>query len=367
MLEEANGNNILIHTIKDVIYNSKGRFILLKDMFSAVENKSPDMPVWLQSADGQAEFRCAVMGLVSENIISPVGKKPGTKDGLFLKYRINKKTESGDNGRVSQIIRDIRLPASLDYYLKNAADFVVDRDVISIIMEFLARKDKNLLTVNERAYELFGDEKFFRGDGPNRSRGEIILKRLGLAYSDMCCIETLEPFFSFQAKNFEEGKNRKIFIIENRDTFWSFKRHVMDAQSRIHADMIIYGEGRKIISSFQFAGEYGILPEKDEFFYFGDLDAEGINIFCELKDRYPSYNILPFCEGYHAVLDIGLKNGPRKTPKQQKINRENIRHFAGIFDSGIDLKVQMLLEGGSYIPQEALSASEMKERFGKIK
>jgi len=128
--------------------------------------------------------------------------------------------------------------------------------------------------------------------------------------------------------------------------------------------MLVYGEGKKIISSFKFVDEYDVDPQRDIFFYFGDLDAEGINIYCELLDQYPQYRILPFCEGYQAVFEIGQRREPVKIPKRQKVNIENIERFISAFDQSWAIKLKKLLEGGFYIPQEALSAVEMKERFG---
>jgi len=96
--------------------------------------------------------------------------------------------------------------------------------------------------------------------------------------------------------------------------------------------MLIYREGRKIISNFRFIEEYGVNPKQDCIFYFGDLDAEGIKICCELLDEYPQYKIVPFCEGYQAVLEIGLGKEPVKTPKEQKSKQENIARFSTTFE-----------------------------------
>lgn len=182
----------------------------------------------------------------------------------------------------------------------------------------------------------------------------------------MACEETVEPFFGFYDKDFHSLISRNIFIVENKDTFWSFKRNIMDYSSRIKVDMLVYGEGRKILSSFKFVSEYDVNLLADRFFYFGDLDAEGINIYCELLDEYPQYEISPFHEGYQAILEIGLRRESAKTPKEQKLKKENIFRFIKVFEDSWAAKLKKHLEGGFYIPQEALSATEMKERFGNI-
>lgn len=358
-------NNEVYIALKKEINSIQGGHVLLERLLSAIEGVNNDMPAFLQSPEGQAAFTDSVLKLVIEQTIAPVGK-PKTVRGLHLKYRINRRQEEKDRDLIMQLVRSITPPASLNYYIKNPDEYINDSAIINVISDFLKQNNKDLVTVNERAYQLFGDEKFFRGAGKNRSRGEIVLKRLGLDYASLACEETIEPFFSFQNKDFHSLVSRNIFIVENKDTFWSFKRNIMDCASNIKVDMLVYGEGNKIISSFKFIDEYDVSILSDRFFYFGDLDAEGINIYCELLDKYPRYKVFPFYEGYQAVLEIGLRKQPVKTPTDQKVKKENIDRFIGAFQHSWAAKLNKQLYGGFYIPQEALSAAEMKERFGSI-
>ena len=357
-------NDEIYIVLKNEILSVEGKYIQLKSLLSAVESVNNDMPVFLQSPEGQAAFLNAVTMLISEQLISPVGSKPYTYSGLHLKYKVKKDETKKDNELATQIIKSIELPAMVDYYIKHPQDFLHDKSVIETISSFLKRQGTDIVTVNERAYELFGDEKFFKGDERSRSRGEVVLKRLGLDYSHLGCIDTVEPFFSFYKKDFFTRNTRNICIIENKDTFWSFKRNVLDSASSLNVDMLIYGEGKKINSSFRFVQEYHVDPERDTFFYFGDLDAEGINIYCELKEQYPKFNIIPFFEAYQATFEIVRKRGFAKTPKQQRMNGDNIGKFMRAFNEPWVSEIKRLLDKGFYIPQEALSAMEIKERFG---
>ena len=340
--------------------------ISLDSLHARAERISAEMPVFLQSPQGQADFSQAVQRLVAEQRMVPVGRKPYTSQGLHQKYRINRTPSHKDEQLQMEIIRSIQPPASIDHYIKNPGDFLHDRSVIAAIMDFLAHEDHDqaMNTVNERAYQMFGDEKFFKGAGKNRSRGEAVLRKLGLNYAYLGCQETVEPFFSFQTPAFYGREARDVYIIENKDTFWSFKRCLMDLPSIIKADMLIYGEGKKIISSFGFIDAYGIDVLRDKIFYFGDLDAEGINIFCELRDAYPDYDIVPFREGYQAILEIGLNNPAVPTPTRQVVKPANIERFSQAFGPAWAARFQQHLEAGFYIPQEALSAAAMRERFG---
>lgn len=364
--------NKIIEELRNGISSSKNSHISLSSLHKAAERLNPEMPVYLMSPEGKTLFFRCISMLISNGLISPVGRKPGSADGFYLKYKICKRARQKDDELIEQIIRSIVPPARLDFYLKNPEHYLDDKEIIEKVMGFLKAKNTkntkntknaendNWVTVNERSYELFGDEKFLRGAESDRSRGKIILNRLGLDYRDIGCRETLEPFFSFIEKTFHSTTDRQIFIIENRDTFWSFKRNM----TSIKADMLVYGEGRKILSSFQFMEEYNVTLGRDKIYYFGDLDAEGVNIFCELADKYPSYGIMPFREGYLAMLEIGTRRGLSKTPKPQRMSRVNIERFLSFFERPRAAQLKSLLEKGFYIPQEALSATEMKERFG---
>ncbi len=358
------GHEKIYTVLKEKVEKWPRSFILLDSLYAGAEKMDSEMPAFLQSPRGQSAFCQAVQRLVNEQGILPVGRKPYTQQGLHQKYRINNTPVNKDDQLLMEIIRSIRPPASVDYYIKNPKEFLQDRTIITAMIDFLVHEDQKIITVNERAYQLFGDEKFFKGAGKSRSRGESVLKKMGLNYAHLKCVETVEPFFSFQARDFYSREARDVYIVENKDTFWSFKRCIMDIPSIIKADMLIYGEGKKIISSFKFINEYGIDVLGDKIYYFGDLDAEGINIFCELRNAYPDFDIVPFRAGYQAILEIGLNNPVVKTPKRQQIKPANIEQFIKAFDSSRAAQLKRHLEGGFYIPQEALSAADMHERFG---
>ncbi len=347
--------NEIYAKVKSEIERFTGAYILLEQLQSWPEGIDEDMLVFMQSPEGLDVLREIIERLINEGSISAVGKKKNHY-GLPLKFR-KVKQASDSSVEVAEIIRSIIHPAAVDYYIRNIEDYNRDKEIIEKICAFLKDECKEIITINERAYELFGDEKFFRGDEAGRSRGEVVLKRLGLDYSQIGCEETFEPFFSFWQSGYDKKVKRNVYIIENRDTFWSFKKYMMDK-----VDMLIYGEGKKIVSSFRYMKEYG-LNEGDGFYYFGDLDAEGVNILGKLQDEYSGFKIVPFREAYLALLEIGFGNGLVKSFKNQRINEGYCRRFAGYFDSSDAKKIMKVLDGGYYIPQEALRGTEMRERF----
>lgn len=311
----------------------------------------------------EAAFQLALDRLVNQNIIKPVKSSKMNHRGLYLKYV--KPAPLIDNNEIhGEIINTIIKPMDIKYYLSNPMKYLEDKEYILALVDFFKSTDKIWVTVNERSYELFNDEKFLKGNERNRSYGEAILGRLGLTYCDLYCTTTLEPFFCFLKGDLSSKANRKVYIIENKDTFWSMKYAAFD-DGGLDVDMLIYGEGRKIISSFQFIGEYG-LDEKDKFIYFGDLDSEGIIILDELIQRYNKYNIKPYILGYEQLIASAKSKGTTLVPKAQSLNKKALDNFLGYFCKDSAASIYDIIVAGRYVPQEAFSLKKMKQLFEKI-
>ena len=80
-------------------------------------------------------------------------------------------------------------------------------------------------------------------------------------------------------------------------------------------------KNQKILKSFSFIEEFKI-NSKDNIYYFGDIDFEGINIYVSLKNKYNKYNISVFTKGYQKILDI--EKTPEKISTNQNINQNKI-------------------------------------------
>ncbi|MCL0101390.1 DUF2220 domain-containing protein [Peptococcaceae bacterium] len=100
-----------------------------------------------------------------------------------------------------------------------------------------------------------------------------------------------------------------MLIVENKDTFFSLKALFQEGINRWNGksfSMLIYGEGRKILKSISFfeeIEEYKGLSTS--FYYFGDLDAEGISIWYELTEQR---EVVPFVYFYCCLFERNKKN-----------------------------------------------------------
>lgn len=135
--------NQIYFVLKNETDNAVNKIITLKKLLSAVESSNADMPAYLQSPEGQAAFSAVISKLLTEKVLSPIGKKPGTHNGLHLKYRINMEPESKNIELAARVIKSIRPPAMVDYYIGHPQDFFADEDVIKTICSFWISMDGN--------------------------------------------------------------------------------------------------------------------------------------------------------------------------------------------------------------------------------
>ena len=246
--------------------------------------------------------------LVQERYIEPQKTSKTNVEGISEKYKIIKQ----DDANIKQEIINLSNKLKIDYYLKNTKEYQKDKEIINSISKFISKPIEGVLTINERSYQIFQNEKLLK-------EREDIIKRLGLTLQDLKCYETYEPFFYYENKEFSKGK---ILIIENKDTFWTIQNVVKTTKYK-NIYLVIYGEGKKILKSFEFINNFKL--ENNIIEYFGDIDYEGINIYEQLKSKYSQYNIKAYKTGYQKILDI--EKNPNKIRANQICNLKNNEEF----------------------------------------
>ena len=180
-------------------------------------------------------------------------------------------------------------------------------EYISNIYNFLkARENREWASVEERSLELFYDEKFLYSRKKEKIDNKI-LTRLNIKYEDLK-MKKYGEMFIYWKRRIENIK--KVIILENHSTFFSYKRACENGVDifGVLPDLLIFGQGKKIIKSFSFIEELAS-PLELEILYFGDVDPEGFMIYRSFKERYAELNIRLHLEAYIHLLSIG-KNHP---------------------------------------------------------
>lgn len=309
------------------------------------------------------ELHATITDLVDQGKLKPVNAsgKNGKNPPLYTKYRIAREKKDTEDIR-KEIISEFPPLFSIDYYLNSPEKYLKHRDHLLKLCHYFKHKKKSLnlrMSINERSFDIFGDEKLLRNDSDISS----ILSNIKVPMSILNIYNTPEPFFYY-------SKTRKspqsILIIENKDTWYTFRQLMREGQQKFlgkEFHTVIYGEGKKVISSL-----FDIDEGEDEhlkgagnrFYYFGDLDYEGILIYEELSKRNTEYrNIKVFEEAYIKMIQLSHERDLQKMKKGQ--NGKYVQEFLNRFDRETSREIKEILDKGLYIPQEILSYAVLRE------
>lgn len=300
------------------------------------------------------EFENTVKKLCEDDILKPKGRiKKGERIHSNFYVTGNIKERVNDNKYILEISK-LNLK-SLNYYIKNQDMYRKHKKYLLRLNEYYSSGSMSRLTSNELAFKLFNDEKFFENPNTGTNFGLEILQNLKMGYEDFNAYKTQEPFFYYIGKDFFKKSTRNILVIENKDTFYTLMKRCSDV-----FDMIIYGEGKKIISSFELAPDFNIKHD-DYIKYFGDIDAEGFYIYKLYKEKFNQYNIKLIRPVYQALIDQFEFNG---LPKLKSFLKDDV--FNGAldiikreFDETYSEKLCDILSNGRYLPQEAAAFLNM--------
>ncbi len=305
-------------------------------------------------------FHRCIMQLQEEGLLAPVraSGRNGRSPSLFNRYSV--RSETKDYRELEDEILGLPFNRGVEYYLAHPAQYQEDRWMIGQIRRFLLEGEAPQVTVNERSYQVFRDEKALKS-----GRAGAVLGRLGLTLGDLNVLHTHEPFVFFDVRGIERAENVLALIVENLDAFISLHRSLQagaELPGGLRPGFLIYGEGKKILQSFQFVREIAGLANRDgDYQYFGDLDYEGIGIYNDLSARY-SERIIPWVDGYRAL--IRLEPDPPAMITEHR--PRPLKPFIGFFDPCTVEGIVSVLESGCRIPQEVLNMARLSREAWRL-
>lgn len=212
------------------------------------------------------------------------------------------------------------------------------------------------VSYNERSFQIWQREKFLL-----QGAGKKILGHCGLELAELNCYSTAEPFAYFTSTR---AVPQKLLIIENKDTFFSMRKHLLAGNNQLlgeNISTVIYGAGKRVVSYFQefnASAEPYMLADGNELLYFGDLDYEGIGIYETLAESFVEQGeIKPFIPAYLAML-AKADNYKQLPPTKKDQNRNLQGAFFRYFSADAQAQMQSILQQDLYIPQEILTISD---------
>lgn len=246
-------------------------------------------------------------------------------------------------------------------YRSNINLYIKHREKLIMLSEYFKHNRDKLeiqISINERSFEIFKDEKFLKDES---SLVKEIFNVIDLNINALNFYYTPEPFFYFTINN----QVNNILIVENKDTFYTIRKLFMENKSiffGIDFSTVIYGEGKKIINSFEdiFYNNNLTYLNKEEcvFYYWGDIDREGFWIYETLKEKYESQKIELLIDAYLRMIHESKDTNLRNNKKQQKMKPADFSEF--------NLKtaeyIQDIVYSDKYIPQEILSYRILREK-----
>ncbi len=333
-----------------------------------------------EAAGGYGAFAAAINDLVEKKVLSPVKRSGlnGLSPPLALRYRKLPLNEDDYSAAKEEILSTYCSRMDLSSFLNSPKDYDRHRDILMSIDHFVIEVENTPPavwdTVNERSFALTGHEKFLLSN-----KGSKLLKRIKITLQDLCCVPAPEPFF-FWATGLSALPEEKAccLVVENKDTFHSLKYLLgagkLKTTPEIH--LLIYGEGKKILNSWSFI--YECLPEAAgyQFFYFGDLDPEGVGICADLisavkgeadaampgrfsaaadNSSIPVVEVLPAEPLYNLLLATGRSRPIDKD--QSRVTQQRMQPFFDLCSQSLIDRVAPLLQDDRAVPQEALTAS----------
>lgn len=304
-----------------------------------------------------SEQHAYIMELVGNGRIKPVlaSKKNGKKPPLYQEYW--ELEEKQDYSALKQeLLYNLAPQINITYYQNNLEAYAKEREDVLQLSSFL-QNSATLLTkpasYNERSFQIWQREKFLL-----QGAGKKILSHCCFEIAELNCYSTAEPFAYFTSTR---AVPQKLLIIENKDTFFSMRKHLLAGNSRLlgeNISTIIYGAGKRVISYFQefnASAEPYMLADGNELLYFGDLDYEGIGIYEKLAEGFGEQgSIKPFIPAYLAMLQKS-KGYPMLPTTKEEQNRNLQGSFFNYFSAEVQKKMQNILRQDLYIPQEILT------------
>jgi len=309
-----------------------------------------------KSSNSYLELYETVMDQIKKGKLIPIGssKLNGKRPALYRSYWSIPEPFEGKKYE-QELKYELNPRLSNAYYLRNLKIYEKDRNLLKAVNYFFNHhfeKLREAVSLNERSFQIWQQEKFLQ-----IGEGKRILKNLGLALEDLNIYHTAEPLAYYSR---HKSYPQNILIIENKDTFYTMRKHLLNGSSHIlglEIGTLIYGGGKgvsKAFGDFEHSVEPYLLESNNCFYYFGDLDYEGIAIFHQLNRVK---EVKPFTAAYLQMIQKceTLILPKTKAGQIRLLEAEFFNHF----DEGVATTIKEILEKDDYIPQEILTMTDL--------
>lgn len=325
------------------------------------------MQEWVKT-DTYAELVDVIAELERRNIIKPVmasglnGKNPP----LYQAYHIL--TPRTDDSQLLAELNAMHYWINTEHLRKHPKKYSSIRHVLLPLSEYLKSHAGMLaspMSENERAYSIWGDEKFL-----DVSAHIGALKECGI-WEHLHTYPTPEPFFEYRKVSVPQN----VLVIENKDSWFSMRKMMIETDIsslfQIRFDCLIYGAGNKITQTNSSLEQYLNIDHtfSGTVYYWGDLDPEGIGFYLSAKSVNSGLDFRLCVPAYQEMLALFEKRlFMPHDPEQYRVRKKqkypaNADAFYKLFPERTGSRIQGLMEAGYYIPQEILHYQMLKQFY----
>lgn len=296
------------------------------------------------------EFANVIISLEADRVLEEIKTTGRTTrlPSLAWQYRIYRNVLINTHHTALQFARKQFHPSiNLDfYYSKDPSAWEKDLPYLQLIHTYLEKYSfpKTYVPAPERSLELVGNEKWISEHG-----GKELLERVGL-FSTLKIIPLSEPLMFAVNPATIHHPIQSHLIVENKTTYQA----LLPILTETDFSTLIFGSGKSVIKSIeQFTMQYPV-DANHHFFYFGDIDREGILIWYLLSAKQQMLLAMPF---YQACL----AKEPLTGKEYQKEHPEALTEFLEYFPPDKQSVIRNLLLEGRYYPQERLKTEELQD------
>ncbi|MBR3517699.1 MAG: hypothetical protein IKO10_15470 [Lachnospiraceae bacterium] len=306
-----------------------------------------------------------IASLLQSGKVIPVKSAPlnGRRPALCTAYWEIAEELADEDKLKEELLFRISPKINTDYYLHHLSTYQKEREQALKLNRFFVEETdavKDTVSLNERSFQIWGREKFLQ-----REQGNKLLAHCGLKPEDLNIYRTTEPLAYYSV---DRSTPQGILILENKDTFYTMRRFLMEGGRFIFSaeiKSVIYGAGKGVLRSFEdffFCMEEYMRHPQNRILYFGDLDYEGIRIYEQLAASFGTQcGIRPHRQAYLKMLEIAGQKGGDFLPDCETQQNKNIEgSFWETFSAEEIRQMQTVLETGKYIPQEIINISDLR-------
>jgi len=320
------------------IKNNRFTYITIMDSFNIVSYE---------------ELKIAVDEMIEKNIIKPIKSKGMTSffPKVYSEYR--KVVEKRVYTELKNEIIKLNPRLNISRYLNNPELYEELQEQILKLSNFLWNKKENLnneMSVKERSFEIWGDEKFLES---KEGKSILAFNKIDTEYLNFYYAP--EPFFCLEIK--KKKRIPCILIIENKDTWYSIGKALNLSENKklfnIEINFLIYGEGNKATRRNALTDFINVIADlTSQIYYVGDIDIAGVNMLYSCINNN-EIDIKPFMPLYKCMVNVADVNKMNKTDDNRGTDYN--KEFLSEFNENDNVKVMEILDNNKRIPQEILN------------